>query len=66
MPEKEAENYHVNPFDLTKVWPHKDYRLIEIGELVLDPNPESYFAEGAAFEPKNIVPRLVASRLNKW
>jgi catalase len=57
MPEKEAETYHLNPFDLTKVWPHGDYPLIEIGELVLDRNPENYFAEveQAAFEPKNIV-----------
>src|ERR1700675_188002 len=45
MPEKDAETYHLNPFDLTKVWPHKDYPVIEIGELALDRNPESYFAE---------------------
>ncbi len=57
MPEKEAEKYHINPFDLTKVWPHGDYPLIEVGELVLDRNPVNYFAEveQAAFEPKNIV-----------
>src|SRR5271156_3043141 len=36
MPEKEAETYHINPFDLTKVWPHGDYPLVEVGELVLD------------------------------
>jgi catalase len=60
MPEKEAETYHINPFDLTKVWPHKDYPLIEVGELVLDRNPVNYFAEveQAAFEPKNIVPGM--------
>jgi catalase len=60
MPEKQAESYHINPFDLTKVWPHKDYPLIEIGELVLDRNPENYFAEveQAAFDPKNIVPGM--------
>src|SRR6202049_2887113 len=45
MPEKQAETYHLNPFDLTKVWPHKDYPLIEVGELVLDRNPENYFDE---------------------
>jgi len=45
MPEKQAETYHLNPFDLTKVWPHKDYPLVEVGELVLDRNPENYFAE---------------------
>jgi catalase len=60
MPEKEAETYHINPFDLTKVWPHKDYPLIEVGELVLDRNPENYFAEveQAAFEPKNVAPGM--------
>src|ERR1700694_1172391 len=46
MPEKEAETYHINPFDLTKVWPHKDYPLVEVGELTLDRNPEHYFGEG--------------------
>jgi len=60
MQEKEADTYHLNPFDLTKVWPHKDYPLVEVGELVLDRNPENYFAdvEQAAFEPKNIVPGM--------
>jgi catalase len=60
MPEKEAETYHLNPFDLTKVWPHKDYPLSEVGELVLDRNPENYFAEveQAAFDPKNVVPGM--------
>ncbi|MCU1309616.1 MAG: catalase [Candidatus Angelobacter sp.] len=60
MPEKEAETYSINPFDLTKVWPHKDYPLVEVGELVLDRNPENYFAEveQAAFAPANIVPGM--------
>ena len=53
MPEEEAENYHINPFDLTKVWPHADYPLIEVGEMELNRNPENYFAEveQAAFRP---------------
>lgn len=60
MPEADALNYHVNPFDLTKVWPHADYPLIEVGELVLDRNPRNYFAEieQAAFSPSNIVPGI--------
>ena len=60
MPEKDAERYYINPFDLTKVWPHGDYPLVEVGELVLDRNPVNYFAEveQAAFEPKNIVPGM--------
>ena len=60
MPEADAEIYHVNPFDLTKVWPHGDYPLIEIGVMELNRNPENYFAdiEQAAFEPSNIVPGI--------
>jgi catalase len=60
MPEKDAENYHVNPFDLTKVWPHADYPLIEVGVMELNRNPENYFAdiEQAAFEPSNMVPGI--------
>jgi len=60
MPEKDAETYRINPFDLTKVWPHKDYPLLEVGELELNRNPENYFAEveQAAFEPRNIVPGM--------
>jgi catalase len=58
MPEVEAETYHLNPFDLTKVWPHRDYPLIEAGEMVLDRNPVNYFAEveQAAFSPANVAP----------
>jgi catalase len=60
MPEKEAGSYHMNPFDLTKVWPHKDYPLIEVGVLELNRNPENYFAEveQAAFSPANVVPGI--------
>ena len=60
MPEKDAETYHINPFDLTKVWPHGDYPLIEAGIMELNRNPENYFAEieQAAFEPSNIVPGI--------
>lgn len=60
MPEKDAETYHINPFDLTKVWPHGDYPLIDVGILELNRNAENYFAEieQAAFEPSNIVPGI--------
>jgi len=60
MPEKDAETYHWNPFDLTKVWPHKDYPLIDAGVLELNRNPENYFAEveQSAFSPSNIVPGI--------
>ncbi len=60
MPEKEAGSYHLNPFDLTKVWPHKDYPLIDVGILELNRNPENYFAdvEQAAFSPANVVPGI--------
>ena len=63
MPEMDAETCAIHPFDLTKVWPHKDYPLIEVGLLELNRNPENYFAEveQAAFEPGNLPPGMGAS-----
>ncbi|MBX6370630.1 MAG: catalase [Acidothermus sp.] len=60
MPFHEAADYRFNPFDLTKVWPHGDYPLIKVGRMVLDRNPENFFAqiEQAAFEPANMVPGI--------
>ncbi len=60
MSEADAENAPFNPFDLTKVWPHGDYPLIEVGVLELNRNPDNYFAEieQAAFAPSNIVPGI--------
>src|SRR3546814_4163523 len=60
MPEKDASTYHLNPFDLTKVWPKGDYPLIEVGTLELNRNPENFFAEveQAAFTPANVVPGI--------
>ncbi len=60
VPEAEAANFSFNPFDLTKVWPHKDYPLIDVGVFDLNKNPENYFAEveQAAFNPANIVPGI--------
>ncbi|WP_083026642.1 catalase [Vreelandella lionensis] len=58
MPFEDAKTYRVNPFDLTKVWSHKDYPLIEVGKLTLDRNPTDFHSEieKAAFEPNNMVP----------
>jgi catalase len=63
MPAEEAEDYHWDIFDITKVWPHGDYPPIEVGKLVLNRNPENYFAEveQAAFCPGNLVPGIAAS-----
>ncbi|MBH0111559.1 catalase [Novosphingobium sp. YJ-S2-02] len=60
MPEEDALKTPYNPFDLTKVWPHGDYPLIEVGELEMHTNPENYFqmVENAAFSPSNIVPGI--------
>lgn len=60
MPEKDAEKVPYHPFDLTKVWPHKDYPLIEVGVIEFNRNPENYFAdvEQAAFNPGNVVPGI--------
>ncbi len=60
MPELEAETTPYNPFDLTKVWPHADYPLIEVGIVELNRNADNYFAqiEQAAFSPSNVVPGI--------
>lgn len=63
MPYEEAWTYRYNPFDVTKVWPHKDYPLIPVGRMVLNRNPENYHAEveQSAFSPAHMVPGIEAS-----
>jgi catalase len=58
MPFDEAKTYRFNPFDLTKVWPHSDYPLIDVGKMTLNRNVTDYHAEmeQAAFQPNNMVP----------
>ena len=60
MREMDAEKTEYNPFDLTKVWPHGDYPLIDVGVMELNRNADNYFAEieQAAFSPSNIVPGI--------
>ncbi|MCG3189186.1 MAG: Catalase [Burkholderiaceae bacterium] len=60
MPEKEAAKVPYHPFDLTKIWPKKDYPLIEVGTMELNRNPENFFAEveQSAFNPANVVPGI--------
>lgn len=60
MTEEQAKKHYENPFDITKVWPHKEYPLHEVGVLELNRNPENYFAEveQAAFSPAHIVPGI--------
>jgi catalase len=60
MPFEDAKTYRFNPFDLTKVWPHGDYPLNEVGRMTLDRNPTDNHAEieQAAFEPSNLVPGI--------
>lgn len=63
MPEHEAEKVPYHPFDLTKVWPKKDYPLIQVGEFELNRNPENFFldVEQSAFAPSNLVPGISVS-----
>lgn len=63
MPEADAANYKWNVLDITKVWPHKDYPLIPVGKMVLNKNPENYFAETeqSAFSPGHVVPGIEPS-----
>jgi catalase len=45
MREVEAGWTAFNPFDLTKIWPHAEFRLIEISMLELNHNAENYLTE---------------------
>jgi catalase len=60
MPEADVGKHWYDPFDLTKVWPHRDYPLIEVGVMELNRNADNYFQEIeiAAFSPSNIVPGI--------
>jgi catalase len=63
MPLEDANTYRFDPFDVTKIWSHKDYPLIEVGQMVLNRNPENYFAEveQATFSPGSMVPGIEPS-----
>lgn len=63
MPLEDANTYRYDPFDVTKVWAHEDYPLIEVGQMVLDRNPENYFAEveQVTFSPGSMVPGVEPS-----
>ncbi len=60
MTEEQAKNHYENPFDITKIWRHAEYPLIEVGVLELNRNPENFFAEveQAAFTPAHVVPGI--------
>ena len=49
--------------DVTKIWPHSQYPLEEVGRMVLNRNPENYFAEveQLAFAPSHLVPGIEPS-----
>ena len=52
-----------NVFDATKSWPETEFKPIKVGELVLDSNPENYFAEveQLAFAPSTLIPGVIPS-----
>merc|ERR1712088_462416 len=60
---QEADNWKFNPFDLTKVWPHGEFPLIQVGRITLNRNPANYFAEveQIAFSPAHLVPGIEPS-----
>lgn len=63
MSEEQARTYKINPFDLTKIWPHNDFPLMEVGQLELNRNVDNFFAENeqSTFAPSNLVPGIGAS-----
>ena len=60
MTEEQAKHHYENPFDITKIWRHAEFPLIEVGVLELNRNPENYFAEveQSAFSPAHVVPGI--------
>ncbi|XP_018426828.1 PREDICTED: catalase-like [Nanorana parkeri] len=60
---EEAKNMPFNPFDITKIWPHEEFPLLPVGKLILNRNPENYFAEveQIAFCPQNLIPGIEPS-----
>ena len=60
MREEQAHDTDFNPFDLTKVWPHDQFPLVEVGELEMNRNVPNYFqfVENAAYSPSNVVPGI--------
>lgn len=60
MTEEQAKHFQYSPFDLTKVWPHADFPVIDVGILELNRNVDNYFSEieNLAFSPSNIVPGI--------
>ncbi len=60
MTEEQADQVAFNPFDLTKIWPHSEFPLLEVGQMELNRNPENFFAEveQAAFNPASVVPGI--------
>ena len=63
MPEADAATYRYDVTDITKIWPHADYPLIPIAKMVLNKNPDNFFAEmeQATFSPGNTVPGIELS-----
>ncbi|MDY6814036.1 MAG: catalase [Pseudomonadota bacterium] len=63
MTQEQASSFRWNPFDLTKIWPHADFPLIEVGRMELNRNPDNYFhdVEQSAFNPSAMVPGIAAS-----
>lgn len=57
MTQEQARKWKYNPFDVTKVWPHKDFPLIDVGVMTLNKIPDNYFAdvEQVAYNPSNFV-----------
>ncbi|HUU30339.1 MAG TPA: catalase [archaeon] len=60
MTPEQVEKYPFDSFDITKVWRHADAPLQPVGRMVLNRNPENYFAEveQSAFSPGNFVPGI--------
>jgi len=63
IPFEDYKTYKWDLFDVTKTVSQKDYPRIEVGKLVLNRNPQNFFAEveQAALNPASFVPGIEPS-----
>ncbi len=63
MTDEQSGKFRWNPFDVTKIWPHSDYPLMEAGVMELNEIPENYFedVEQSAFAPAHTVNGIALS-----
>jgi len=63
MDPRDEDKYDFDPLDPTKTWPEDQFPLQPVGRMVLNQNPDNFFAENEqlAFCPSLVVPGITYS-----